>query len=252
VLRIRKRRPQGPSFQDLSRNGTFSATLGEFLTQCLAARVNLLLVAPQLFGTSPVFAALASVFAAEQRTVVLHDPTDGSAVRDKVASLTLTERNAATLVPAAARMGFSYLFVDVLSPTVAMAVIDSIGLGTRGVVAEMHSPSLLQGLDRLPSALCAARPTLGMDAAQGMVACCFDVALEVGYLRDGRLCVLRVSEVVGWQEQRGWILRDIFSAAVPLVASEGGSVAPISFRASGHAPRFFEELRKRGVDVKLT
>jgi len=245
VLQLRKRRSAGASLESLVQAGALSQEVASFLTTCLSARINLLLVAPQMAITSPVFAAIAEAVSRELRVAVLHHAHDTTAVAPHVVSMSLNGPAAPAMVKAAAGMSFPHLFVDMVSGDVTASLLTAIAEGTRGVVAEFHAPSLLKGLERLVPMLGAFHLGLLPEVAGAWVACSFDVVIEVGYLHSGRLSILRVAELMRYQAHE-FVLQDIFVMDEREPADR--DPAP-SLRPTEHVPRFFEELKRRGVHL---
>ena len=84
------------------------------------------------------------------------------------------------------------------------------------------------------------------DAAREWLASSFDVGIELARLRDGRLRVIRVSEVAGI-DGGAVSLRDVFQFAVE--RSAAGGALDGTFSATGYVPRFVEDMRLRGIAV---
>jgi pilus assembly protein CpaF len=97
--------------------------------------------------------------------------------------------------------------------------------------------------------LCAVRPGLSPDAAREWLASSFDLGIEVARLRDGRLRVLRLTELAGVADG-AVTLRDVFQFNVERAAA-GGAVEG-SFSSTGSIPRFVEELRLRGITIEAS
>lgn len=249
VLLVQKPRRVALSIDDLVRSGAVSRAMATFLSHCVAARSNILVVGPRDAGTSSVLSALSAagegpvVSVQELDDVVAHDP---SATR-----LSLGESGAESrrLVQLAARMPDSRLVIELRDSDVTGAVVQAIGEGADGVVAALRAPSLRRALARLPGDLAAARQGMSIAAAREWAASSFDIAIEVSRLRDGRHRVLRVAEFEGVEGDE-INARDIFVFVVERTAA-GGAVEG-TFSPSGVVPRIVEELNARGVPLETS
>jgi pilus assembly protein CpaF len=117
--------------------------------------------------------------------------------------------------------------------------VDCIGEGGEGILAGIGAPSLRHGLARLSAQVCTARPGTSIEAARELVGESFDVTVEVGRGPDGKLRVLRVSELTG-ADVKGVTARDLFLSN----ADAGGD--PV-FVVTGTTPRLAHEFAARGI-----
>lgn len=247
LLVIQKPRRIGATFEELVRSGTVSRAIATFLTQCVAARLNVLVAGPRDPGTSAVVAALAAA-QADSRQVVLFDLDDVSPSGEGVTRLALGQGDeAARALGVAAHVPGARLVVELATRALASTLVDVVGDGVSGVVASVHAPSARRALSRICADVAAARPSAGMVAAREWVASTFDVVVEVGRLRDSRLRVLRVAETagVGADEVK---LSDIFTFTVERTAA-GGAVEG-TFNAAGSVPRVADEITGRGFALE--
>lgn len=241
---IQKSRKVGASLEELVRSGTISRAIATFLGQAVAAHLNILVVGPRDPGTSAIVAALASA-ATDVRLLVMHELDDVTPPNEGVVRLSLPgdPEEAASLTRVAARIPAARMVVELVAPEVSAAVVDAIGEGSAGVVASLHGASLRRSLARLAVDVASARVGTPQAGGREAVAASFDVAVEVGRLRDTRLRVMRVSELAGTSADEIRTL-DIFNFNVERTAA-GGAIEG-TFNASGHVPRCAEEIIARG------
>jgi len=249
VLLVQKPRRVALSIDDLVRSGTISRAMATFLSHCVAARSNILVVGPRDAGTSSVLSALSAagegpiVSVQDLDDVVAHDP---AATRFSLGESGAESRN---LVQIAARMPDSRLVIELRDSDVTGAVVEAIGEGADGVVAALRAPSLRRASARLPGDLAVSRQGMSIAAAREWIASSFDIAIEVSRLRDGRHRVLRVAELQGVAGDE-IKLQDIFTFVVERTAA-GGAVEG-TFSPSGVVPRIVEELNARGVPLETS
>ena len=249
LLVIRKVRRVGASFEELVRSGTISRAIATFLGHAVAARLNVLVCGPRDLGTSAVVAALASA-SSDSRQAVLFDLDDVSPAAEGVMRLSIGQGDeAARALCVAAQVPGTRMVVELASSALTAALVAAIGDGVSGVVASVAAPSARRALARLTADLAGAHPTAGVAAAREWVSSSFEVVVEVGRLRDGRLRVLRVAEVAGVSADE-IKLSDIFSFAVEHTAA-GGAVEG-TFSASGAVPKVADEISARGFSFETS
>ena len=247
VLLLQKPRRVALSIDDLVRSGTISRAMATFLSHCVAARANILVVGPRDAGTSSVLSALS---AAGEGPIVAVQDLDNVVAHDVAATrigLGESRADSRRVVQLAARMPDSRLVIELTGSEVTAAAIEAIGEGADGVVAALHAPSLRRALARLPGDVVVAHKGMSIAAAREWVAASFDIAIEVSRLRDGRHRVLKVSELDG-VDGDDVSVRDIFTFVVERTAA-GGSIEG-TFSPSGVVPRIVEELNARGVPLE--
>jgi pilus assembly protein CpaF len=247
MLAIRKRRRAEAVSEDLVRSGTVSRAMWTFLSQCVTARLNVLVAAPRGVGASSLVGSLLTAVGDGDRVIVLQSPEDAPIAHSHAAVISLDDPSKAeAVVRAASRMRAERLVLGSLGGPSVGAALEAIGDGRQGVLAVARAPSLRHAFARLAPEICATRPGLSPEAAREWLASSFDVGIELARLRDGRLRVIRVAEIAG-VEAGAVGLRDVFQFAVERAAA-GGALEG-TFSATGAVPRFVEDLRLRGISL---
>ena len=165
---IRKAKRASVTLDELVRRGAISRAMATFLQQCLAARVNVLIVGPRDGGVEALQSALAQA-AGDAPCVFLGERESSGFDVDFLVNGTEAESAAGALRVAASLPGariVAELFTGVLCATVVEAIAD----GADGVIAARHAPSLRRGLQRLPGVVAAERPQIQLGAARELVA----------------------------------------------------------------------------------
>jgi pilus assembly protein CpaF len=249
VLAIRKRRRVEATMEGLVRAGSLSRPIASFLDACISGRLIVLVVGSGAGAVATAIAALASAFPASERVAVVHDVEDLVIDQTQVASIAMPDHGAhgEETVRAASRLLPDRLVVTSLGGSVTAAVVEAIGGGAEGVLAGVHAPSIRRALGRLPSQAALARPGTSTDAAREALGECFDLAVEVVRLGDGRIRVQRVSELEVSERAGGTTLvpRDIF-----VLQSEASGDS--AFTATGVIPKVKDDLAARGVRLDVT
>jgi pilus assembly protein CpaF len=247
VLVLRRRTSVESSLDELVRERTISKAMATFLTQCVSARVNVLVVGSRSASVARVSSALA-VAAADRQLLVLEEHFQLAAAA--TAAIRLDASTAPLdpwrLVDFARSLPETNLVVESLAGRSLAAVMEIIVHGFSGVVAGVNSSTVEQALGRLSTNFASLTPGVTVDTARQALANGFDLALEIGSATDGRDRVRRVVDVSldpGGATQ----LHEVFSFVSDRAASGGSPEG--SFVAASAEPRLLDELRARGVQI---
>jgi len=241
VALLRRPRAVATSLDELVRRGTVSRAIATLLHQCVAARLNILIVGARDGGCEQMLSALA--LAATDGTPVwvcggFAPPT--ATVSRVDAELPGPELKRA--VRMAGRLPNARLLVELSSGALVSSVMEAVADGADGLVGLCVAPSLSRGLTRLTASL--AGEGVNSPAARETLASSFELCVEIARLRDGRYRVLRVAEMVGASAENVHT-QDIFTFVTDRTAA-GGAIEG-SFVPSGTVPHVAEVLRSRGI-----
>jgi pilus assembly protein CpaF len=242
---IRKARRMSVTLEDLVRRGAISRAMATFLQQCLASRVNVLIVGPRDGGVEALFAALAQSTADAPSVFVGEREPGGPDANFLVAGVDAESTSGALRV--ASSLPGSRVVAELFNGELCAKVVEAIADGCDGVVAARYAPSLRRGLSRLPGVVAAERPQIRIAAARELVVNAFEIVVEVARLRDDRHRVLRIAEIVPSSSEEIQT-QDIFTFVMDRTAA-GGAIEG-TFAPSGVVPQIVETLRARGTAVE--
>jgi pilus assembly protein CpaF len=237
------------TLDDLVRRGAISRAMATFLSQCVQARLNVLVVGPRDEGLQVVLGALAA--AARERIVTISDFDEFAVEAESSVRLDLASApgQARRLFELASSIPQARLLVTLSQPEIAAAALEAMGGGSSGVLCSLRASSLNRALLRLPADLASERPRLSLEVTSAWVRSSFDVLVEVARLRDGRIRVLRIAEM-GVDERGTLEGQDIFRFSVSRVAA-GGAVEG-SFTPTGHVPKLLTHLQAFGARLETS
>lgn len=245
LLLIQKPRKIASTLDDLVRRGAISRAIATFLGQCVAARLNILVLGPRDEGANVLLSALCAA-APRERVIAASDFDDVMGDDEHAVRLDLSQYQgqARRLLEIASSISHARLAITLTSTSLAVATLEAMGSGANGILASMGASNLDRGLQRLTADIVAERPGMTLQAASGWVLGSFDLAVEMARLRDGRIRALRVAELVadGTGGVRG---HDVFRFSVSRVAA-GGAVEG-NFAATGEVPRLAGQLQALGL-----
>jgi pilus assembly protein CpaF len=247
VLVLRRRTSVESSLDELVRERVISKAMATLLTQCVSARVNVLVVGARPSSVARVSSALA-VAAADRQLLVLEEhyqlaAAAASAIRLDASTAPL---DPARLVDFARSLPETNLVVESLAGRTLAAVMETIVHGFSGVVAGVSSSTVEQAIARLGTNFASLTPGVSVDTARQALVSAFDLALEVGTAPDGRDRVRRVVDV-SLGSNGATQLHEVFSFVTDR-GTAGGSPEGTFLAASGE-PRLLDELRARGVQI---
>ena len=242
---IRKARRMHVTLEDLVRRGAISRAMATFLQQCLAARVNVLIVGPRDGGVEALLAALAQS-TADAPSVFIGEREPGGPDANFLVTGVDAESTSGALRVASSLPG-SRVVAELFTGELCARVVEAIADGCDGVVAARYAPSLRRGLSRLPGVVAAERPQIRIAAARELVVNAFEIVVEVARLRDDRHRVLRIAEITpsGNEDIQ---TQDIFTFVMDRTAA-GGAIEG-TFAPSGVVPQVVDTLRSRGTAVE--
>jgi pilus assembly protein CpaF len=246
VVVERERRPS-VSLEQLVRNGTISRGMATLLGHCVAARANILVAGAVGTGAPGVLDALVRAVPHERHSVWLVAEGHEDAVPSDGAALLMggSAEAGVAAVQAAARLAPDHVVVPPVGGAVRAALLDAVGQGLEGVLMCAQAAGLGQALGRMAAELSAARAGLTPEIAWEWLGASFDLGVEVGLLRDGRMRVLRLAELR--TSSQGTRVKDIFTFAYHRTAA-GGAIEG-SFYCTGHVPRIVDHLSAIGMPL---
>jgi pilus assembly protein CpaF len=241
VALLRRPRSVATSLDELVRRGTVSRAIATLLQQCVAARLNILVVGARDSGCEQLLSALALAASDGTPVWVCGSFAPPTATVSRVDS-ELPGPELKRAVRMAARLPNGRLLVELSSGPLVSSVMESVADGADGLVGLCVAPSLSRGLTRLVASLTS--EGLSSQAARETLASSFELCVEVARLRDGRYRVLRVAEMVG-ASQENVHTQEVFTFVADRTAA-GGAIEG-SFVPSGAVPHVAEVLKSRGI-----
>lgn len=246
VLRLRRRDSVVVTLDDLVNQGTLSRTMATFLAHCIGARSNVLVVGGRDSGAGELLSALAAA-AQPDRVFVLQDEEEFANVSGTVMPLNLDAGvEVEALLGSIAKFPSHRLLVDGFRGQRALGTLQAICDGAEGTVACLRARSIEKGIAQLCAQVGLQGGAHDRPMAEALLAC-FDIAIEVARLRDGRCRVLRITELVA--NDGGITAEDIFDFV--LERTVNGGYLEGTFRASGRTPLVAAELKAKGARIDL-
>ena len=256
TVTVRKRPTRRPSLKQLVEGQTLTPSAAGFLEYCVQQKMNILVVGGTSSGKSTLLAALMALIPPAERILILEDtpeltlpPTHQHALylrtrlRDAGGSPDVTLRE---LVINTLRMRPDRVIVGETRGPEAADMLQAMNVGQDGMMTTLHANSAREELGRLETLVLQAGIDMPLKAIRQNIVSALDFVVFLSRLADGSRRVVQVSEVTGLEVETV-SMADLF--LLDLRRGPGGLEG--SLRATGAGPRFYERLRRQGIEPPL-
>jgi pilus assembly protein CpaF len=254
VLSIRRFAKDPLRMADLIEFGTITPALAEILRATVQARLNILVSGGTGAGKTTMLNVLSNAIPNTERIVTIEDSAELQLQQDHVVRLETRPSNIEgqgavsqrDLVRNALRMRPDRIVVGEVRGAEVLDMLQAMNTGHDGSLSTVHANSTRDALSRIETMVLMSGLSLPMRAMRDYVASALDLVVHVSRLSDGTRKVVRVTEIVGMEEDVV-TTQDIFTFDQQGIDS-GGRV--IGFhRATGVRPKFTERLARAGIHL---
>lgn len=250
TVTIRKRPAQRPSLEELVSMGALSQGCADFLGYLVAQKMNILVVGGASSGKTTLLSALAARAGADERILVLEDTPELALPQKHTLYLRTRLRDASggadvslrDLVVNTLRMRPDRIVVGETRGPEAADMLQAMNVGCEGMLTTLHANSAREALMRLETLVLQAGIDMPLKAIRSNIVTAVDFIVFLGRLGDGSRKVMQVAEITG-MEIETISMSDLFTLDVRKGAS--------ALRPSGAVPRFYDRLRKQGVEPPM-
>ncbi|MBI5247179.1 MAG: CpaF family protein [Elusimicrobia bacterium] len=250
TVTIRKRPAQRPSLEELVSMGALSQGCADFLGYLVAQKMNVLVVGGASSGKTTLLSALAARAGANERILVLEDTPELALPQKHVLYLRTRLRDASggadvslrDLVVNTLRMRPDRIVVGETRGPEAADMLQAMNVGCEGMLTTLHANSAREAMMRLETLVLQAGIDMPLKAIRSNIVTAVDFIVFLGRLGDGSRKVMQVAEITG-MEIETISMSDLFTLDV----RKGGT----ALRPSGAVPRFYDRLRKQGIEPPM-
>ena len=256
TVTVRKRPTRRPTLQELIDCGTLTDHCAGFLDYCVHQKMNILVVGGTSSGKTTLLAALAAIANPEERILILEDTPEltlpethkhaifmRTRLRDASGSPDVTLRE---LVINTLRMRPDRVIVGETRGPEAADMLQAMNVGTDGFLTTLHANSAREAIGRLETLVLQAGIDMPLKAIRQNIVSALDFIVFLSRLADGSRRIVQISEVTGL-ELDTVTMADLF--ILDLRRGAGGLEGKL--RAAGTIPRFYERLRRQGIEPPL-
>ncbi|HXH82187.1 MAG TPA: CpaF family protein, partial [Candidatus Tectomicrobia bacterium] len=252
TLSIRRFAVDPLKMSDLIELGTLTPALADFLRASVQARLNVLVSGGTGAGKTTLLNVLSNAIPNSERIVTIEDSAELQLQQEHVVRLetrppniegagAVTQRD---LVRNALRMRPDRIIVGEVRGAEVLDMLQAMNTGHDGSLSTVHANSSRDALSRIETMVLMAGIQIPMRAIRDYISSALDMIVHVARLSDGTRKVVRVTEIVGMEE-------DIVTAQDIFVFEQQGidkdSKVVGAHRATGVRPKFMDRLERSGI-----
>jgi pilus assembly protein CpaF len=254
VMSIRRFAVDPFRMADLLQFGALTEQLAEVLRGAVQARLNILVSGGTGAGKTTMLNILSNYIPVTERIVTIEDSAELQLQQDHVVRLETRPANiegagavaARDLVRNALRMRPDRIVVGEVRGGEVLDMLQAMNTGHDGSMSTVHANSTRDALSRIETMVLMSGLALPMRAMRDYIASALDVVIQLARLSDGTRKLVRVTEIVGMEEDVV-TTQDIFVFEQQGVDKDGRVNG--FHRATGVRPRFSERLERAGVHL---
>jgi pilus assembly protein CpaF len=255
-LTIRKFKRDALKVEDLIRYATLTPQMAKFLEQCVRQRRNVVISGGTGSGKTTTLNIISSFIPHGERIVTVEDAAELQLPQEHWIQLetrppNLEGKGAITirdLVKNCLRMRPDRIVVGECRSGEALDMLQAMNTGHDGSLTTLHANSPRDALARLETMVLMAGMDLPIRAIREQIASAVQIVIQQTRYPDGTRKISYITEITG-MEGEVIALQDIFQFRQQGFSSDGQVQG--RFVATGFVPKFYDELRHRGIPVDL-
>jgi pilus assembly protein CpaF len=249
ALTIRKFKDAVLGMEDLTREGSLSPAMAEFLEAAVLGRMNILVSGGTGSGKTTTLNVIARFIPHNQRVITIEDAAELQIDHPHVIALEHRPPNVEgkgeltirQLLRNSLRMRPDRILVGEVRGAEALDMLQAMNTGHDGSMSTIHSNSARDALSRLETMVMMASIDIPFEAVRAQIASAVNLIVHQARMPDGRRKIAQIAEVVGY-DSNGAILRDIFLLGM-------GSDLRLEYNATGYIPTSLDKAAFYGVQV---
>ena len=249
ALTIRKFKDAVLGMEDLTREGSLSPAMAEFLQAAVLGRMNILVSGGTGSGKTTTLNVIARFIPHNQRVITIEDAAELQIDHPHVIALEHRPANVEgkgeltirQLLRNSLRMRPDRILVGEVRGAEALDMLQAMNTGHDGSMSTIHSNSARDALSRLETMVMMASIDIPFEAVRAQIASAVNLIVHQARMPDGRRKVAQIAEVVGY-DFNGAILRDIFLLGM-------GTDLRLEYNATGYVPTSLDKAAFYGVQV---
>jgi pilus assembly protein CpaF len=249
ALTIRKFKDAVLGMEDLTREGSLSPAMAEFLSAAVLGRMNVLVSGGTGSGKTTTLNVIARFIPHNQRVITIEDAAELQIDHPHVIALEHRPPNVEgkgeltirQLLRNSLRMRPDRILVGEVRGAEALDMLQAMNTGHDGSMSTIHSNSARDALSRLETMVMMASIDIPFEAVRAQIASAVNLIVHQARMPDGRRKIAQIAEVVGY-DSNGAILRDIFLLGM-------GADLRLEYNATGYVPTSLDKAAFYGVQV---
>jgi pilus assembly protein CpaF len=257
-LTIRKFSREPFTDVDLIQFGTLTASVTEFLQQCVKGKLNMVISGGTGAGKTSTLNVLSSYIPPDERIITVEDAVELRLNQPHVLQLESRPPNIEgkgqvtirDLVRNALRMRPDRIVVGEVRGAEALDMLQAMNTGHEGSVSTLHANSPRDVLSRLETMVLMAGMDLPLRAIREQISSAVDIVVHQTRLKDGTRRITHVSEVEG-MEADVITMQDIFLFDYSMGLDSHGRYLG-HLKPTGIRPKFVNKLADVGIHLAPT
>ncbi len=249
ALTIRKFKDAVLGMDDLTREGSLSPAMAEFLKAAVLGRMNILVSGGTGSGKTTSLNVIARFIPHNQRVITIEDAAELQIDHPHVIALEHRPPNVEgkgeltirQLLRNSLRMRPDRILVGEVRGSEALDMLQAMNTGHDGSMSTIHSNSARDALSRLETMVMMASIDIPFEAVRAQIASAVNLIVHQARMPDGRRKIAQIAEVVGY-DQNGAIPRDVFLLGM-------GQDLRLEYNATGYVPTSLDKAAFYGVQV---
>jgi pilus assembly protein CpaF len=254
LLTIRRFAKERFGLDELTRLGTVTPGVVEFLCGCVRADLNILVSGGTGSGKTTMLNALSAAVPDSDRIVTIEDAAELQLKQRHVVRLESRPKNIEgegevsirDLVRNALRMRPDRIIVGEVRGAEALDMLQAMNTGHEGSLSTIHANSARDALNRLETMVLMAGYDLPVKAIRQHVSAALDLIIQLDRLDDGSRRVTHVTEVQRMEEDV-ITLQPLFEFKLERIESDGTVIGHLD--PTGLRPTFLGKFERHGIKL---
>jgi pilus assembly protein CpaF len=238
----------------LLENATMTPEMLALLQAAVEARISVLVSGGTGSGKTTLLNALSQHIPSDERLVTIEDSAELKLRQPHVIRLETRNPNGEgngevrqrDLVRNALRMRPDRIIIGEVRGAEALDMLQAMNTGHEGSLTTIHANDTRDALTRLEMMVLMAGFEMPMPVIRQYISSALTLIVQLVRLKGGERKAVRISEIVGLNKKRRYIVRDIFGFEQTGI-EDGRAVG--DFYATGNVPRLLTRLRASGVEL---
>src|SRR5229473_3454894 len=220
ALTIRKFKDAVLGMEDLTREGSLSPAMAEFLSAAVLGRMNVLVSGGTGSGKTTTLNVIARFIPHNQRVITIEDAAELQIDHPHVIALEHRPPNVEgkgeltirQLLRNSLRMRPDRILVGEVRGAEALDMLQAMNTGHDGSMSTIHSNSARDALSRLETMVMMASIDIPFEAVRAQIASAVNLIVHQARMPDGRRKIAQIAEVVGY-DSNGYVPTSLDKAA---------------------------------------
>ncbi len=252
LLSIRRFPAERLKADDLVTLGALTAPMLEFLSHCVAAKLNCLISGGTGAGKTTLLNVLSSFISSRERIVTIEDAAELQLHQEHVVRLETRPANVEgkgavkqrQLLVNALRMRPDRIVVGEVRGEESLDMLQAMNTGHDGSLTTVHANTPRDALVRIETMIAMGNTNLPERAMRQQIASAIQIVVQQTRMSDGTRKVTTISEITG-MEGDVITMQEIFVFEKTGISKEGAVLG--RFRATGVRPKVSERLKSAGI-----